>query len=488
MDSFVWSIFCIALFVLGFVLIFYTTDGLLKSLHSLADTFKWHPLIVGLVILGCDPQISCISLVSAFNGYQYLAIGSIIGNCIISLTLALCLPLILFREEPFLKVMAENLKKDEKLHIPSFYFKLLSILCVLVAFMAFSFLANYAYNLLLISLISTLFFLVYLSKNFLKYRHTQTLDIYIEPKHAMHSSTTAGCTTSIDNDHHHINQEQDERERGKLRGGDREDECYDDDTDDYDAIASAKEDYDEISDQEQEQQDAHRVHDEKMNIIDDDHVELGKTSAMACMNSRDDEEDAMDVIEMAHMTSSTKRGAKSSNERLAAQLQELQRNGGWKKIAAVIGYFVLLLLSGELCVYAAGELVKGSTTSSGGAVLNESIFGYVVVAAVTNLDSVVYAVNAWRQSKMTAYKLDVGRLIARLFWNLGLVFGVCGIWMKGIQWRMTEALNGIILAVSMVYVSWIVCQYQLKKVHGIGLLTIFGAYGFLNLVLDEIVE
>merc|ERR1711933_173365 len=139
------------------------------------------------------------------------------------------------REDPFLKLLSKNLKKDEKMHIDSFYFKLLSISCITITL---PFIAVYSYNLLLFSSINLLFFIVYIIKNFLKYRRTQTVDIYIESKNV----ENYGQITQKEHEQQQI------LEKDKLRI--REDECYDDDTDEYDVIASGKEDDDQTEDDE----------------------------------------------------------------------------------------------------------------------------------------------------------------------------------------------------------------------------------------------
>ena len=311
MEAFVWSIICTALFVIGFIIIFHTADGLTKSLQTISQKFKFHPLILTLIVLSCDPRITIISCIAALKNATYLSISTIIGSCIISLTLSLALPLILFRADPFLKLMAANLEKDEKSKIPPFYFKLLCLSSLMFVLPLIPSIASYSYNLLLIALINIVFFVVYITKNFLKYRKTQIMDIYIEPLATNDNATTNTPSKEA------ISPE----EKDKLRT--EEDVCYDNDTDDYDARQSSKEDYDEILGPDEEDQP-----DEKMNIMDADEIELGKIKTSAV--STKDNDDTAKLTKDGQI----KVDMEISRE-LGINLDEL-RNGGYKKLVAVV--------------------------------------------------------------------------------------------------------------------------------------------------------
>ena len=77
-------------------------------------------------------------------------------------------------------------------------------------------------------------------------------------------------------------------------------------------------------------------------------------------------------------------------------------------------------------------------------------------------------------------------MIGKLYFNLGVLTFICGLWLKGMTWKMIDIANGVILFVSMCTVSWILMGYKMQKIYGIALLSIFGIYMFLNMVFDEI--
>merc|ERR1719228_439481 len=180
MDAFLWDLICIFLFTVGFALLYYSSDGLLKCLQWISCRFQVHPVIIGILILGMNPQITILSTTAAFHHLPYLSMGSIIGNAIISLTLSLALPLLLFREDPYLKLMTENLQKNDTLNVPSFYFNILSVSTFVIALGATPFVASFSYNILLMAIINLHFFGAFIVKNFLKYQQAQCLDIHIE--------------------------------------------------------------------------------------------------------------------------------------------------------------------------------------------------------------------------------------------------------------------------------------------------------------------
>ncbi len=82
----------IGLFTAGYLLIYFAADIFIENLKEICTIYKVSPFIIGLVVLGIDPEESIASIVAALNGLPYIAVGNVIGNSIFSLTLCFALP------------------------------------------------------------------------------------------------------------------------------------------------------------------------------------------------------------------------------------------------------------------------------------------------------------------------------------------------------------------------------------------------------------
>lgn len=116
-------IFWVGIFILGYLIIFFSADIFLDNLKELCIMYNVSPFIVGLLILGIDPEESIASIVAAANGLPYIAVGNVIGNSIIALSLCFAIPAFLY------KIEVES--------VPQFYFILIyiSMIFILIAFL-----------------------------------------------------------------------------------------------------------------------------------------------------------------------------------------------------------------------------------------------------------------------------------------------------------------------------------------------------------------
>jgi len=441
MDAFLWNLSCIVLFTLGFVLLFHSSDRLTKCLQWISCRFNVHPVILGVVILAMKPQLTVLSTTAALHHLPYLSIGSIIGSGTVSLSLSLALPLLLFREDPYLKLMAENVQKNEKLNVPSFYLHILCLCSLMVALGALPFVASFSYNILLIALINLHFFGAFIVQNFLKYHQSQTVDIHIEPK-------LDGVAMD------RMSELKEERTRS-------DDVFFDDDTDEYDAVASSKEDYDQILDDDDggDVDPPQRVCIDVDVVVDDDEVPM--------------------TVEMVDLTKTSK--SITIENMMTFKMDELEQNGGPKVLSALC-YAVLVVVSGWICVFAASQLIAGG----GMGVLNEDFFGYIAVPLLTNMDTVAFTVAQIKEERPSGYSLRIGHLVASTMWSIGFVFAVCGVMVMDMPFRAVDRINAVLLAVTTVYVSMIIRFRRFKRVHGVGSLALFGAYLFVNMTIGEI--
>jgi cation:H+ antiporter len=83
----------ISLFIISYIVIYFAADLFLDNLKLLCIIYNLSPLIIGMLILGIDPEESIASIISALNGLPYISMGNIIGNSIIAMTLPFAIAL-----------------------------------------------------------------------------------------------------------------------------------------------------------------------------------------------------------------------------------------------------------------------------------------------------------------------------------------------------------------------------------------------------------
>ncbi|MFX1314652.1 MAG: sodium:calcium antiporter, partial [Promethearchaeota archaeon] len=146
----------IFLFIIGYLIIFFAADIFLDNLKDLCLIYGLSPFIVGSLILGIDPEESIASIIAAIGDLPYIAIGNVIGNSIIALTISFAIPAFFY--------------KIEFKSTPQFYFTLLYS-CMI--FIIFGFLI--VYGLLIMGIAVLLIYLIYLNRN-LKYLNKERVE------------------------------------------------------------------------------------------------------------------------------------------------------------------------------------------------------------------------------------------------------------------------------------------------------------------------
>jgi len=133
------------LFIGSYILIYFAADVFLDNLKDICILYNLSPFIIGLLVLGIDPEESIASIIAAINGLPYIAIGNVIGNSILSLSLCFALPAFF-----------------HKIHIKSishFYFLIL-YLCMMVILFSFFF----QFGLLIFGIIALILYTIYIFK------------------------------------------------------------------------------------------------------------------------------------------------------------------------------------------------------------------------------------------------------------------------------------------------------------------------------------
>lgn len=88
----VWIIF----FIGSYFIIFFAADIFLDNLKDICVIYNLSPFIIGMLVLGIDPEESIASIIAAINGLPYVSIGNVVGNSIIAMTLPFSLPLLIY--------------------------------------------------------------------------------------------------------------------------------------------------------------------------------------------------------------------------------------------------------------------------------------------------------------------------------------------------------------------------------------------------------
>ncbi len=136
-------------------------DVFIDNLKDICYKFNISPLIIGLLVLGIDLEELVASLFGSINGLPYIAMGNVIGNSIISLTIGFGLPALFFKlnfekialSYPFLLIiMGSSI-----------------ILGILIPF-----------GLIYAGIFNISMFVYYLIRNLRKYKNTKEVDIHIK--------------------------------------------------------------------------------------------------------------------------------------------------------------------------------------------------------------------------------------------------------------------------------------------------------------------
>ena len=109
----------VLVFTGSFLLIYFSADLFIDNLKELGVKHNFSPFVLGLLILGIDPEESIASIVASINRLPYIALGNVIGNSILSLTVCFALPAF------FHKI---NLKSVKNNYFIIIFMSLLSIL------------------------------------------------------------------------------------------------------------------------------------------------------------------------------------------------------------------------------------------------------------------------------------------------------------------------------------------------------------------------
>lgn len=155
----------ILFFIIGYMIIFFAADVFLDNLKEICIIYGISPFIIGALIIGIDPEESIASIIASINGLSYIAIGNVIGNSIIALTVSFSIPAF------FYKIHFKS--------IPQLYLLLLYACIFLILFGFF-----FNLGLLIAGILAIVIYFIYLIRN-VRFISNQSALQNIPPKKIM---------------------------------------------------------------------------------------------------------------------------------------------------------------------------------------------------------------------------------------------------------------------------------------------------------------
>ncbi len=155
---------------------------------------------------------------------------------------------------------------------------------------------------------------------------------------------------------------------------------------------------------------------------------------------------------------------------------ELQRASKVKKIFLTSTALVFIFIGGEILILSAGQIID---------ILHipEAFFGFVIIGFVTNVEELTLIL---KSIKKKAVDIGFGGMIGKLIWNLTITFGISGVIMTNIPFKLILLWNWLILALIIVYFNLSSRREKLTKKDGLILLVFFSVFIIINVFLAEI--
>ncbi|MBY9016008.1 MAG: hypothetical protein KGD68_09985 [Candidatus Lokiarchaeota archaeon] len=164
---------------------------------------------------------------------------------------------------------------------------------------------------------------------------------------------------------------------------------------------------------------------------------------------------------------------KRFNER---ESMELRRSSKVKKIFIIFVGLFFIFIWGELLILSADQIIN---------ILHipEAFFGFIIIGFVTNVEELTLIL---KSIKKKAVDIGFGGIIGKLIWNLTITFGISGVIMTTISFKLILLLNWLILLIIIAYFNLSYKREKLTKKDGLILLVIFIVFIIINVFLAEI--
>ncbi len=157
--------------------------------------------------------------------------------------------------------------------------------------------------------------------------------------------------------------------------------------------------------------------------------------------------------------------AEGSNEQVgldAAQDKHVTNEGRAKAVIKLLVALIIMFLSAEVLVFSAEEIVALTG-------LNQTFFGLVIMAAVTNVEEFWLIVKAIKKNRTA---LGVSAQVGKIVWNITLIYGVCSLILMQVTYNPVMMLSSVIFIIALIMLSINLIQNRSSKIAGIGYLLV----------------
>ncbi len=130
---------------------------------------------------------------------------------------------------------------------------------------------------------------------------------------------------------------------------------------------------------------------------------------------------------------------------------------GWLLLAKIIGSLVLIFLAGELLVLSAENIMITLN-------VDESFFGLVVMAFVTNVEEFWLIVKAIQKHQVT---LGVSAEVGKILWNMSLVYGTSSILLQQFTYKPVMMHGALIMLLGTLLLALSIHYQKLSKLQAL---------------------
>ena len=155
---------------------------------------------------------------------------------------------------------------------------------------------------------------------------------------------------------------------------------------------------------------------------------------------------------------------------------ELERSSKIKKIFLASIGLVFIFIGGELLILSADQII-------GILQIPEAFFGFIIIGFVTNVEELTLVLKSIRKK---AVDIGFGGMIGKLIWNLTITFGISGVIMTSIPFKLILLWNWLILLLIIAYFNLSFRREKLTKKDGLILLVIFIGFIVINVFFADI--
>ena len=155
---------------------------------------------------------------------------------------------------------------------------------------------------------------------------------------------------------------------------------------------------------------------------------------------------------------------------------ELQRASKAKKIFITSIGLVFIFIGGELLILSASQIID---------ILHipEAFFGFIIIGFVTNVEELTLIL---KSIKKKSVDIGFGGMIGKLIWNLTITFGISGVIMTDISFKLILLWNWLILLIIILYFNLSYRREKLTKKDGLILLVIFIVFIIINVFFADV--